>query len=1234
MRSVSSGALSASLQNVRIVSSRLVITDNRLRFSNLNKSFSSSLLSGLKSYDAATKSSSVYEVANVNNVLWFRYLSSPGGSWPSWVNSGRSLKANSRPGLYLNRVFYQESGGSPKYADINGSSLGGAVSYSGFPYYGTLSFAPIGPTKCIIRDVPSPSGTYARLMQTSPGAFEWEGHIYGNTDLSLEVFDAEIDENGWTYIFYGEESGRLKYLKFLQVHEPWSNVLDVIPMDVVDDLNQFALGGVTRLGSVGSGTDWPLEGSLWVGGALARTDMGNMQMYSIGPPWSAGREIFVGTDGTEDPVWGGKIHFIGSYVYYIGPNSAYRAPGRDWTGDSSPSVTIYDIGNVNFQQEQNNAAKLIVEVPYSTSDDALRQGSDITWYAQIKQHGGSVQEVKMGVFNIDMIIESHDMSGKAKSIIARSRSAKTIQMWKPDTSFDYWGSDAKVSDPAELSEIIRLDGYWSTDSGYLCNNDMNAYGNTVLQEKLGLMYSTARPSRGQMAKMKFKFDSSSAYHPWLGVGLNYFVETKEQAAERMGTDQPDTVPYWYYGRNYLLFGWSPTAHSSSPGWLVRDIKDGEWSPASPISTGALSLSGGTWYWLMAQIREGKMFFWYRADGSSTWTLLFADQYEQSADPWNRTSHRGRSALFSHNESAWIYKAPFNSDAAFLPFKKKVSENLGAALPKPAVYRVDNELFYVTDILGSATLTHTNNMFRECAVYPKDNQPIPEPGFTPPANSYPVWGEYYWGPTTPTLANAYNDMVLVVTSGPGAGNVYEVADNGWNHEAPTQWVPTGGILNPTDPNWMDHIGEVGAGAWSDHVSRIYLKTDPRGAIRVGSEWDIVYKGVCTRGYDGTEIVSHPGESNDMKLWVETTARTWIDEFHAFTDEKEWNMEMMLTEIAKKAGVRSVTTNKHMDGSYTRSSSSWALDSQMSSYGIRQAGFVVRARNLSGSGKVGVQFDRTPSWSGGYVAYVELGVPSYAVLMEEDGTILEKLPLGNTPYSVDGWLEFSVQSDHVKIYRQGALAAAFKLPTEINTQSWSGPAFAGCTARYDWPELAQRVDNFIMDIGQKGSALMNRLIGQKRIYWQDDQDGNLRIYREKDIVNSGAPYNLTLTSGALFDESSIATRVRVEGADAAMAIDEDALYEHGNIFMVANSEDVMNAQDAIVEAEWILDELKKRSSQYQFQGACDPRVEAGDIILVELNGDTIYVEVDAIRIVMAISRDNAQFDMHIEGHDAYA
>jgi hypothetical protein len=178
---------------------------------------------------------------------------------------------------------------------------------------------------------------------------------------------------------------------------------------------------------------------------------------------------------------------------------------------------------------------------------------------------------------------------------------------------------------------------------------------------------------------------------------------------------------------------------------------------------------------------------------------------------------------------------------------------------------------------------------------------------------------------------------------------------------------------------------------------------------------------------------------------------------------------------------------------------------------------------------------------------------------------------------------------------------------------------------------------MDMGISGLSLIRSLIGQKRIYWQDDRDGNMRIYRNRTTVNSGDPYEMAFQGGNTETENELATRIRVEGADIWQAIDADALKEHGSIFRVINSEDVMTAQDAAVEAEWLLNETKNMGDVYNATGACDPRVEAGDIVYIKVptNDDlgslvSTKIVVDTLGINLSVGESHATFDMNIQGH----
>ncbi|MGW8178743.1 MAG: hypothetical protein ACWGQW_08275, partial [bacterium] len=439
MRSVPSGFTNVAHSQARIISAYAKVTDNRLRFTNLNKIANDSALydGAMKSHDSDWSGSSIYRVANVNNTLYYMYLSNPGGSWPNWQSSGISLKADSRPGIYMNCVWYQKSTGDIKRAYINGSSFGSEIDVS-VTISDPTALAPISIDEAMMRVAPT-TKHYAKVAYVKDNSvglgtvYYWSGRIYKLSllegEIKDEVFDAEKDPTtGWIHVFWSDDQvGKVKHIKLMGGGGRHGPLEQVIPMDVVDDLNNFHLGGVSvanRSTSYSFVEPPSYAGALWVGGGLVRTDGGHMQVYMQGPPWTFGRDVYVGTDGTQArtysgktvPVAGGKMHFVGSKVYYIGPGIAYEANGTDWTGDSSPTLTINDIHSWNIQQQPNDSAKLQMEIPMSTSGKALREDSDIEVYAQYSTEGGATYDALMGTFNIDVFLKGQDQAGKYKTI--------------------------------------------------------------------------------------------------------------------------------------------------------------------------------------------------------------------------------------------------------------------------------------------------------------------------------------------------------------------------------------------------------------------------------------------------------------------------------------------------------------------------------------------------------------------------------------------------------------------------------------------------------------------------------------------------------------------------------------------------------------------------------------------------------------------------------------------------
>lgn len=1250
MRTISSSFTNIAQSKARVVSAYAVVKDHRIRFYNLNKLSADSALysSNFKSHDSDAYSGGIYRVANVNNQLYFQYLGSPGGSWPGWTNSGRSLKANSRPGIYQNCVWYQDTSGNVVKAYLNGSSIGSASSvYTGLS--GICALAPISTTEAVCREAFS-GENYAKVswMVDQPGIglnYAWEGRIFknniANVTIEEELFDAEKDPStGWTHVFWSDsEVGRVKTFRFLGLGHKGSSIEGVIPMDVVDDLNTFIMGGVSRGPSSSTSTVKPPShaGDLWIGGALVRSDGGHMQMYSQGPPWTHGRDIFAGTDGTEArtyggnpvPVAGGKFHFVGSNVYYIGPGVAYQASGVDWTDDGSPSYTLDEIMSFNVTQGQNAPARLTMEIASSITSSVLRKGSDIELYAQLSTEGGATYSGLVGTFNIDVILGGEDTAGEYKTVIARSSSGKALSMWSPDTSFDYWGPDKKVALPEKQTELIRIDGNIISSGSYITAESLNdrqivsppAYWNN------GHMYSLARPSRGGIAKTRFKYDSANLYDPQVGITLNLYKETEEEALARIDPNElryyGGTVPPWWYGTNLIAVTWGTREHSGSPGVSVKWVLDSDWdatiySDSAILGTHALNIPSGTYYWLMTSFYEGVLKIYYRADTSTTWTLLATYTLQNQAPnstPWYRDDQKGRFGLYLYNETPYVGSYPLQSDAEYLPFASK-TDQYGRTFPTPGEYVVDSEHFYVNTIVGGSSFL-MNLLSQKGYVWPGTNQPW-ENTYQGPYTGNPIWFEWI-GSVASTAHTNFNGMVIQMPS----GKQYVISD--WDWKAPTQWVPN---TYPTyNDNWMDFVGNGAYGSWSGTRSRFFVTEEAR-YVPENKTCYVLYAGDCTRGYNDTVQTSH---GSGGKISYYTPNRLKVDRYHAFTSEREWSMADMMTETARKAGVIDIIPKNHLSytSSLTRSSTGWAVDSQCSSYGIRQANVVAHCKVVSGS-EYGIQFGREPTWSGGYMITYEPGAAKINLRYADSTTLIESIPIGS---SNNGWLTFSVQKDVARAYINGQLVAAFQLPGEISTQGWAAPVYRGSTVYYDWPELSMRVDNFIMDIGKRGNAIFQQLIGQKRLYWQDDQYGRLRIYRDRVTVNSSSsPWDMTIQSGYSDSETDMATRIRVEGLEAWQSLDEDAMREHGSIFRVFNNEDVENQQDAAVEADFWIEETARMSDKVQLTGSADLRVEAGDEFWVNLPSGVKKVIVEEVQISMRLSNQSVIFDMQIGGYYA--
>jgi hypothetical protein len=228
--------------------------------------------------------------------------------------------------------------------------------------------------------------------------------------------------------------------------------------------------------------------------------------------------------------------------------------------------------------------------------------------------------------------------------------------------------------------------------------------------------------------------------------------------------------------------------------------------------------------------------------------------------------------------------------------------------------------------------------------------------------------------------------------------------------------------------------------------------------------------------------------------------------------------------------------------------------------------------------------------------------------------------------------SVQDNVFAVWANRRLVAVFVDNSGIVGYSAGFVANGNAVLSMDWPALDSRVDNFILDMGKSATQMLQRLIGEKHVYYQDDQDGNLRLFRSRITVNPGDPFDLTILAGDHITDTDIATRIRAEGGDITEVWDLAALVEYGNLFSLVNLTEANTYQDGLEEANYLLGEIMARINSLTLAGAADPRVEPNDIIEVSLPDGVRAVAVDRVNFTLAIQEHDAVFDMNIEAHDA--
>jgi len=1187
----------------REISGRLIARDVRLRFTEIPyAAFDHEIALNLNSYDADTYNNGILRVVNAGSTLKYCYVTDP-ASPPVWKSSGIALKANSKPGVHKNRIFYQASNGSVYYTDFNGTSLGTPVNLNLTEWHSSYvaAIAPVAPD-FIYMFFKYANGTaeivFFDLQDREIRA--WHGMVWDAPEIARS-FDAERLD-GRDYVFFTDREGkRTQQVSCTKIRETgytfWmADARQVVPLDIVDDTSFFQVSAVTMI-----------NGRMMLTGVLSRTGAGRMHIYSFGPDhYTMGRDMYIGEKGTnefiEHVVVGGldedvtfpfvngyKMHMLGSQLVYLGPGVCYTAPATMLVGYDNPALkTVYEgVYSIRLDCDSNASSRLVADL--STQQRGIEPGMQVTLEASI--NGKTSQ---MGVFDVDGVVYGQEENGQVQHVVARGAATKRMTQWAADADYDYWSQGKQSCDPSTLTELVRVSGHFK-DGSPLTPSQMN---------DPCLLYTTVRASRGQHVRGLFNWTEAGDCKPSFGFILNYHRKPKASNQKEMGDNGIGVL----YSRE-------------ASGFRIYYVEDSVWTWSSQRAYFVPEAS--TPYWIAFDYHNGLLSGYYRKTTETAWKSMggYATQLNDRGK-----KDLGRTALYLENVTPHSTCYGFTSSSDVIPVYDPTQFKAGD------IVQVDDELIEIEGTIP----TPDHPIFGTWIVIngeEYEGAPHPNEYYKGPFEGYPIWCDYMT--SQPYHHDALDGLSLVVTGGPGAGTSFKIVD--FDYHAPNKWVST--IQNPRDgERWTDTIGDIRYGYWMEsRACRFFVDRSPSGIIGPGSRVMVVSSlKVKTRGYNNTTATSHSG--TDMVASVYTEPMVSCEQYEHFTIDEDISFEDLATEIARKAGVLYVRAEKLMEGDYVITHSGWKLNSDIQN--AHQRGSTVIRFKIKSGAEAGIAFRHSTIKTLGTFwstllftsTHIKYGNFHFSIPDGTAPTILEEVP--HHTYSIyKDWITVSIYKQYVSIWHENRHIWTFVDPNlagggvKVAFVS-NGPA----TFEVDWPELDMRVDNFILDSGKNAIQLLDRLIGEKHIYYQDDQYGGLRLYRNRTLINENSPCEMIAACGDTFEDTTIATRMRLEGAEVVEVIDFDAMQRYGNIFRVENSSELEELHDFVREAEYRLQEGLLNSRRLTLTGPANPLVEPGDILRVKLPDGTKDVIVDRVGYDMKIDQEGAVFDMEIDARDA--
>lgn len=494
--------------------------------------------------------------------------------------------------------------------------------------------------------------------------------------------------------------------------------------------------------------------------------------------------------------------------------------------------------------------------------------------------------------------------------------------------------------------------------------------------------------------------------------------------------------------------------------------------------------------------------------------------------------------------------------------------------------------------------------------------------------------YCVGPGGNYARTYFNGNALRVKSGPAEGKIFKITD--YDYQCPQQWKPNRTYVPPD--RWQDHVGDGAHGAWQNWAAmRIFVETDPSGAIAPGSVLTI-YGGLVVneRGTNDTAETAHP--AGICSQYTDTSVL--CNRFEYFSQDVDLSIGDVARDICRKAGVWNLYDQKLYNETFVYSSGGLELLTDQ-----------IDHRNLIL--KVSVPHDGSETITRICFHYTKDGsayIGGMYIDLAHDGISIYHDPLYSNKsdqtllYSTTEWTELyygmltiSVQEEYISIWYNDILLVSYRDTALYNgSYAWVEAVWeSGNTGEeivLDWSACDRRIDNFSLDQGMRGAQILSTLIGSKRYYIIDADDGGIKMLTDTTAVPG--TYSLSALAGTGTSEMDIATRVRLLGLVDREVKDTEAMRLYGNLYYEINDEDAETELEVAVDAETTLDELMRKRGMHSLIGAADPRIEPRDLITYTLeDGVTEYTAIiEGLSINLTAAGDTPVFDMKLEGTDA--